>query len=217
MKPFQLPEELDLAAFISKEAHDLKSPFNRILGFTKLVLKGMDGPLTEAQREDLTTAYNNSNYAFGLMSNLVDMARLGRGEKPFNPIQTDLARLAGQVAGQWNQQHPGRSLVFDYVLPAGEFSIHADEGLIRQAIGCAISYVAEHFEDGARVNLTVELTGNEISLQVICTGKFKYPAESDLTMLGYLLQQILKLHEGRVLRAEGDEQQATLFFAMPAA
>lgn len=217
MKPFSLPDELDLVGFISREAHDLKSPFNRILGFTKLVLKGMDGPLTDAQREDLTTVFNNSNYAFMLMSNLVDMARLERGEKSFTPIATDLARLAGQAVAQWPQQHPDQVLEIDYTMPETEASIHADEPLLRQAIGCCLAYAAEHFQGGARASVQIKAQGNELHLQVTCNGAFKHPAEANLTMYGYLLQQILKLHEGRVVKAEGDEQQASLVIALPAA
>ena len=53
-KILQIPNEIDLAAFISKEAHDIKSPFNRALGFLKLVLEGFDGPISEQAKNDLT-------------------------------------------------------------------------------------------------------------------------------------------------------------------
>jgi signal transduction histidine kinase len=95
------PEELDLAAFISEEAHDLKSPFNRILGFTKMLMKGMSGPITDMQKDDLTTVYQNGSQAMTMMSNLVDMARLGRGEKSFSP-----GRKRSQPPAQ-----PGRCLL----------------------------------------------------------------------------------------------------------
>ena len=43
----ELPEQVDLVHFISREAHDLRSPFNQVVGFTKIVLNGLDGPLTD--------------------------------------------------------------------------------------------------------------------------------------------------------------------------
>ncbi len=85
---FALPTDLDLVEFISKEAHDLKSPFNRILGFTKMLLKGMSGPLTDMQKDDLTVVYENSAQAMTAMSDLVDMARLSRGKKRFRPARS---------------------------------------------------------------------------------------------------------------------------------
>jgi signal transduction histidine kinase len=75
-KELHVPSEIDLAAFVSKEAHDLKSPFNRALGFLKLVLKGMDGPISDQAKEDLTIAYLNIQYTLAMISALVDMARL---------------------------------------------------------------------------------------------------------------------------------------------
>ena len=37
----EFPTKVDLEEKISVWAHDLRSPFNHILGFTKMVLKGM--------------------------------------------------------------------------------------------------------------------------------------------------------------------------------
>ena len=103
MNQFDFPEDLDLAAFISEEAHDLKSPFNRILGFTKMMLKGMSGPITDMQKDDLTVVYENSVQAMAAMSNLVDMSRLSRGEKAFSAVEANLGNLLAQTAAYWKQ------------------------------------------------------------------------------------------------------------------
>lgn len=43
---------------MSKMGHDLKTPINAITGFSRVILKGIDGPITDFQREDLTSVYN---------------------------------------------------------------------------------------------------------------------------------------------------------------
>ncbi len=214
-KQFELVENIDLVEFISKEAHDLKSPFNRILGFTKLVLKGMDGPINDTQKEDLTTAYKNGSYALLLLSNLIDMARLTRGEKNFNKSQTDVSRLFGQAVTFWGQQNPGRNLEIENPSFDKELPIVGDEALLRQAIAFAISYTAEHFEEGAKAKLEAEPLAGKYLIRVSCAGKAKHAPDCDLTMYGFILQNVLTLHNGKLISAEGDEESAQIEFVLP--
>lgn len=39
--------------FVAAVRHELKTPLNAILGFTEVLLQGVDGPLDETQREDV--------------------------------------------------------------------------------------------------------------------------------------------------------------------
>ncbi len=54
----EFPVNFDLGAFLSRESHDLKTPFNHIIGFSRIVLKGQDGPLTDFQREDIGLGFD---------------------------------------------------------------------------------------------------------------------------------------------------------------
>ena len=50
--------QFELNDFLDWASHDLKTPLNAVIGFTKLVIKGIDGPINETQNTDLTTAFN---------------------------------------------------------------------------------------------------------------------------------------------------------------
>ena len=66
----------DLDDFLDWASHDLKTPLNAVIGFTKLVIKGIDGPINEVQNTDLTTAFNGGHRMLTLVSQLVEIARL---------------------------------------------------------------------------------------------------------------------------------------------
>ncbi|MFO7585058.1 MAG: HAMP domain-containing sensor histidine kinase [Anaerolineales bacterium] len=216
MNQFRFPEELDLAAFISEEAHDLKSPFNRILGFTKMMLKGMSGPITDMQREDLTTIFQNSSQAMTMMSNLVDMARLSRGEKSFAPIESEANRLLNQVVAYWGQNKADKEVEFEIVAYAPEVPLTADEPLLRQCILNLCLYLAEYTQLPCKISLGVEEEIDGLVFSLRSKGqKNPIPVEIDLTMSAFIGQSIIKLHGGQFRKTEGDDEGGLIEFVLP--
>lgn len=213
---FDIPDQFDIVEFISKEAHDLKSPFNRILGFTKMLLKGMSGPLTDMQKDDLTVVYENSAQAMAAMSNLVDMARLSRGEKAFSAVDANLGNLLAQTAAYWKQNKAVKDVELVTNIPEAETKIRADESLLKQCLLNWILYVVEYTQPPAQVTLTLELRESDALITIESRGK-RNPAAAEmiLTMTAYIGQTILKLHNGQVLLAEGDDEGAVIQVSLP--
>ena len=216
MNNFEFPEQLDLAAFISEEAHDLKSPFNRILGFTKMLMKGMSGPITDMQKDDLTTVYQNSNQAMTMMSNLVDMARLSRGEKSFAPSESEANRLLNQVVAYWKQNKADKQVEFEINTFAPEILFSVDEPLLRQGILNLALYLAEYTQLPAQITIKVEQDPEGLLFSLESRGaKNPIPVEIDLTMTAYIGQAIVKLHGGAFRATRGDEESGLIQFVLP--
>jgi signal transduction histidine kinase len=212
-----IPSELDLTAFISKEAHDLKSPFNRALGFLKLVLKGMDGPISDQAKEDLTIAYLNMQYTLAMINALVDMARLGRGERHLTLDSHPVDYILQQTASEWQRKYHKENPV-EINFSAPPIQIQADEIMIRQGISQWISYVNEFVQEDARIDIQVEAQSEVCQFNIESRGtKRQPPPECDLTMYGFVAQKILELHQGELLRLEETEQGACVQFRLPAA
>lgn len=213
---FDIPDQFDIVEFISKEAHDLKSPFNRILGFTKMLLKGMSGPLTDMQKDDLTVVYENSAQAMAAMSNLVDMARLSRGEKAFSAVEANLGNLLAQTVAYWKQNKAVKDVELVTNLPEAEIKVRADESLLKQCLLNWILYVVEYTQAPAQVTLTLESRESGALITIQGQGKRNIAAaEMILTMAAYIGQAILKLHNGQVLLAEGDDEGAVIRVSLP--
>jgi signal transduction histidine kinase len=216
MNQFNFPEELDLAAFISEEAHDLKSPFNRILGFTKMMLKGMSGPISDMQREDLTTIFQNSTQAMTMMSNLVDMARLSRGEKSFTPGESEANRLLNQIVSYWNQNKAEKEVEFKVVTFAPEIPLMADEPLLRQGILNLCLYLAEYTQAPCKITLQVDKAPVGLLFSLRSHGeKNPIPVAIDLTMSAFIGQAIIKQHTGQFRKTEGDDEGGLIEFVLP--
>jgi CheY-like chemotaxis protein len=61
-------------------SHELRTPLNSIIGFSRVILKGIDGPLTEMQEQDLSTIYDSGKHLLGLVNDILDQAKIEAGK-----------------------------------------------------------------------------------------------------------------------------------------
>lgn len=62
--------------FLASMSHELRTPLNSIIGFSRVMLKGIDGPLTEMQEQDLNTIYTSGNHLLNLINDILDQAKI---------------------------------------------------------------------------------------------------------------------------------------------
>jgi signal transduction histidine kinase/CheY-like chemotaxis protein/putative methionine-R-sulfoxide reductase with GAF domain len=74
--------ELDAlkSQFLANMSHELRTPLNSIIGFSRVILKGIDGPLTEFQAQDLTTIHESGKHLLGLVNDILDQAKIEAGK-----------------------------------------------------------------------------------------------------------------------------------------
>jgi len=85
-------EKLNVAKnkFLSIIAHDLKNPFNAIIGFTDLMISSFSELDDETLLQGLHTIESASKHAFKLLENLLIWARNQNGQGLYNPELLDL-------------------------------------------------------------------------------------------------------------------------------
>lgn len=184
----------DLNEFLDWASHDLKTPLNAVIGFTKLVIKGIDGPINETQNTDLTTAYNSGQRMLTLISQLVEVARLNTGNLSFVRAETNLSSLLMETAERWKVQNPTKLLTTDLQLTSPTFNVDAQQ--VRQIILYLLSFAALRISTGT-VALSVTETAQAVSMTIQSTGtKATDKAEMDSAMLSFIIAGLIKLHEG---------------------
>jgi signal transduction histidine kinase len=83
--------------FLTNMSHELRTPLNAILGYTHMLLQGVSGPVSDAQRRSLTRIDSNSRHLLALINDILDITRIEAGRMPINVTTFRVAQLVDEV------------------------------------------------------------------------------------------------------------------------
>ena len=83
------------STFFSMVSHDLRTPLNAIVGFADILRLGTESQ--EEQDEAVETIYDSGQAMLGMVSDLLDVARLDHGELSINPAECDIGEVIDAV------------------------------------------------------------------------------------------------------------------------
>jgi signal transduction histidine kinase len=66
--------------FLARISHDLRTPLNAIIGFTRIVLRKMEGQMPGLQKENLQKVLISSEHLLNLINGLLDLAKIEAGK-----------------------------------------------------------------------------------------------------------------------------------------
>jgi len=66
--------------FLARVSHDLRTPLNAIMGFTRIVLRRMEGQMPDLQKENLKKVLISSEHLLNLINGLLDLAKIDAGK-----------------------------------------------------------------------------------------------------------------------------------------
>ncbi len=73
------------SVFLGQMSHELSTALNSIIGFSTLLLKGVDGPLTENQKSDLTYINRNGQHLLALLDRMLELLDEQSDERSVQP------------------------------------------------------------------------------------------------------------------------------------
>ncbi|MCB8948967.1 MAG: GAF domain-containing protein [Ardenticatenaceae bacterium] len=133
--------------FLANMSHELRTPLNSIIGFSRVILKGIDGPITTAQEEDLQSIYTNGQHLLMLINEILDMAKIEAGKMNLNFETIALPKAIGPTRDTM------RSLInsevnFVWDVPEDLPDVEVDPIRLRQIVLNLLSNAAKFTEEG---------------------------------------------------------------------
>ena len=86
--------------FLANVSHELRTPMTSILGFTDALLAGVDGPLSEEQKESLRWVQRGGQDLLGLINEILDLSKIEAGKMTIDAEPFDPGELVESVMAQ---------------------------------------------------------------------------------------------------------------------
>ena len=219
--------------FFSIIAHDLKSPFNSILGFSQLLVEqtrdeGLDNIGRYAE-----IILHSSQKALDLLMNLMEWSRTQTGKIEFNPSYFDLADLVKEVKQLFNVTAEQKSIHISLVLPS-QYMVYADQAMISTVLRNLISNAVKFTMPEGEINVAIEEKKSKFMISVTDTGtgiakenvKKLFQIDENYTMPGtmnekgtglglILCKEFVEKHGGEISVKSKEGEGSTFYFTIP--
>jgi signal transduction histidine kinase/CheY-like chemotaxis protein/HAMP domain-containing protein len=155
--------------FLANMSHELRTPLNSIIGFSKVMLKGIDGPLTELQEADLTSIYNSGQHLLELINSILDMSKIEAGKMDLAFDQVRLPDIFDTVLSTTRALVKDRPIQLRSEVPEQLPAVRADTQRVRQVLINLMSNAAKFTEEGS-ITLKAEAGSEYVTVRVTDTG-----------------------------------------------
>ena len=221
--------------FLATLSHELRTPLTPVIGWISLIRTGNLDASGMAQALD--TIDRNARLQARLIDDLLDISRIAVGKLQFDLEPSDLKAVAEGALETVRSIAAGRNIQLEVALPTAPLIVLGAPVRLQQIIWNLLSNAIRFTQEGGRVALRVEDTGEEARVIVEDTGigiapeflphvfdRFRQADGSTTRQHGGLglglaiVDALARLHGGQVYaESEGIGRGARFTFTMPRA
>ncbi len=240
-KAYEEMKEVDRvkSQFLANMSHELRTPLNSIIGFSRVILKGIDGPINETQKQDLSAIYNSGQHLLTLINNILDLSKIEAGKMELQISEVNIADLVNSVMSTAVGLVKDKPIRLHQEIQPDLPLVLADQTRVRQILLNFVSNAAKFTEEGAitvAANIASNSEGkNEVLVSISDTGTgiafedqgklfqpFSQVDDSPTRKTGgtglglSICRSMVEMHGGRIglLRSEVGKG-STFFFTLP--
>ncbi|WP_242056424.1 MULTISPECIES: ATP-binding protein [unclassified Nostoc] len=216
--------------FLAILSHELRSPLNPILGWTRLLqTQKLNADKTV---EALATIERNAKLQTQLIDDLLDVSRILRGKLNLNVVPVDLSFIIESAIETMRTAAMAKSIVIQTdIQPVGK--IAGDSARLQQIVWNLLSNAIKFTPDDGQVSINLRRVGKYAEITVSDTGKgiepdflpyvFDYFRQADASItrrfgglgLGLaIVRHLVELHGGTVTAASPGEGLGATFTVM---
>src|SRR5665648_246096 len=155
--------------FLSIIAHDLKSPFNSIIGFSELLQEEIKSGESATIEEYAGLIRTSAIQTMRLLENLLEWANSQRGKIVFKPVPINLSELFKEEFGLLNDMARNKNIEIKCTFPEN-LMIVADKNMIRTILRNLISNAIKYTHKNGTVELMALISQNEVEISVSDNG-----------------------------------------------
>ena len=224
--------------FLANMSHELRTPLNSIIGFSRVIIKGIDGPVTELQQQDLTAIYNSGQHLLGLINDVLDLSKIEAGKMELAFDEVNIADVTSSVLSTMSGLIKDKPIQMKRIIQPNLPTVRADAIRVRQVMINLLSNASKFTDEGdiiVEVGLKPGPTGrNELRVSVTDSGPgiakqdqtklfqaFSQVDDSPTRKTGgtglglSICQHIINMHGGRIWVESDLGKGSTFHFTLP--
>lgn len=214
-------------------AHDLKNPFNVIIGFSDLMLANYYHYNDEKRKKIVTQINQASRIAFQLLENLLDWSRSQKGNLVLNPSQIEIADLLRMAVKQVKEFAKNKDILIKISKVDFNSTVTVDVNMMNTVLRNLLSNAVKFSENGTSIYVKTGIYGKthlKISVQdhgmgmsqAVCQNLFRLDknvsnvgtAGEKGTGLGLLIcKDFVEAHKGKIW-VESEEGKGSTFIVI---
>ncbi len=155
--------------FFSIIAHDLRNPFNTILGLSEMTLRNFGEAEPERIRKSVADIRDTAKHTFDLLQNLLIWARTQTGALDFEPVLFDISERIIENIELVKSQAAGKNIEISYQ-DAGPVEVTGDIRMIDTVLRNLLTNAIKFTETRGRVTVEVMRLTGSVEVMVRDTG-----------------------------------------------
>jgi PAS domain S-box-containing protein len=157
--------------FLANMSHELRTPLNSILGYTEVMLMGIDGEMDPETQADVQAIYDNGQHLLHLISDILDLAKIEAGRLNLNFETVDVRPLIEEIVTSTNGLLLKQQKPVEFIVEVAEDLpvAHVDRLRLNQILNNLLSNAVKFTEEG---HITLRAVGDDghICFEVEDTG-----------------------------------------------
>lgn len=155
--------------FFSIIAHDLKNPFNALLGFSNYLEKTYDKSDDSKRKKYISFIKDSGDKLHRLINNLVEWSNAQRGKTLYNPQNIHIKNIFKEVIALTAPFSKDKNISIS-INDKTDMMAYADVVMISAVIKNLLSNAIKYTTEGGAINISSKITNTKIEISIMDNG-----------------------------------------------
>jgi PAS domain S-box-containing protein len=158
--------------FLAIMSHELRTPLSSVLGFSEILLEGLQGPINKAQEQALKIIFSSGKHLLELIDDILDAARLKAGELEFRPKSVEVNEICQSSLIFIKLSAEKKSIFVDYTPSPVAVTVFADPKRLKQILINLLNNAIKFTPENGKIKLEVQADASRglVSFSITDTG-----------------------------------------------
>ena len=157
-------QELDKikSNFVSKVSHELKTPLQAILGYTDILLNGLQGELNYPQKLMVKQIQEGGDQLLNIINQLLDFASTEKGEVQLQKEIFNVESIFNYLNQVLSPSALKKNITLNFVLEDKNIQLESDKSLVQKILLNIVANSIKFSSEGGKIIITAKDIMNEL-------------------------------------------------------